>query len=167
MPPLLPPWAQNDIQKGTKMLQKSIRGALMRQHLAAFFLLNTYWQHFRVLKNVILCRVSSWKHLLTTLPYVQKLGSMSLVWFLTSTAIIALCLEMPPLPHPWAQNDIQKRAQILHKSIPGCTDGGASCRVFVLNTYWQHSRILKNVILCRVSSFEKPTDNIALYSKIW
>jgi hypothetical protein len=29
-----------------------------------------------------------------------------------------------PPPLPSAQNDIQKRAHTLHKSIPGCTDGG-------------------------------------------
>ena len=82
---------------------------------------------------------------------------------------------MLPLPPPWAQNDIQKRAQILHKSIPGCTDGGGilprfpfehllatsphleKCdimsRFFLRNTYWQHCPMFKHVVACCVFPF--------------
>ena len=80
-----------------------------------------------------------------------------------------------PSAPPWAQNDIQKRAQILHKSIPGCTDGGGilprfrfehllatfphleKCdimsRFFLRNTYWQHCPMFKNVVACCVFPF--------------
>ena len=95
MPPLLPPWAQNGIQKRALILfilHKSVLGVLIGgascrvfpfEHqlttfphlekwdiMLRFFLWNTYSQHCPMFKNVVAWRVP--EHLLPTFPYDKK-----------------------------------------------------------------------------------------------